>query len=70
MKIDFLGLGGLLLEQVARLTRDEQKAFAEHLGSAVATLVTSSRTSIDDIAVRSIALPFAHDFLAALEAKV
>jgi hypothetical protein len=63
MKLDFSGLGGVLVEQIASLTREEQRVFAQQLGSAVATLVKSSRTNIDDVAVKSIALPFARDFL-------
>lgn len=63
MKFDVSGIAALLIEQVARLTREEQRAFAHNLGAAVATLVKSSKTSIDDAALKSIALPIARDFL-------
>lgn len=63
MKVDFSGLAALLIEQVANLTRDEQRVFAQQLGSALATVARSSKTKIDDVALKSIALPFARDFL-------
>jgi hypothetical protein len=68
MKFDVSGIVGLLIEQVANLTRDEQRSFAQHLGAAVATLAKSSRTTIDDAALKSIALPFAKDFIQGVEA--
>ncbi|MBI1360933.1 MAG: hypothetical protein GC155_11700 [Alphaproteobacteria bacterium] len=47
MKIDFAGLVATLLEQVANLTRDEQRTFAQQLGAAVATFAKSSKTSLE-----------------------
>lgn len=66
MKIDFSGMIAMLIEQVANLTRDEQRAFAQHLGLALATLAKSSKTTIDDAALRAIAVPFAKDFVDAV----
>ena len=70
MNFNIFGVIPLVLEQVARLTRDEQKAVAQNLGVAVATLVSSSSTRIDDIAVKGIALPFAKDFIESVEARL
>jgi hypothetical protein len=66
MKIDFSGVASLLIEQVANLTREEQRVFAQQLGAALATVARSSKTTIDDVALKSIALPFARDFLDAV----
>jgi hypothetical protein len=66
MKIDFSGMIAMLIEQVANLTRDEQRAFAQQLGLALATLAKSSKTTIDDVALRTIAVPFAKDFVDAV----
>lgn len=63
MKFDLSGVAAMLIEQVASLTREEQRAFAQQLGAALATLAKSSKTKIDDAALKSIALPFARDFL-------
>ncbi|MDZ4760824.1 MAG: hypothetical protein SGJ21_07115 [Alphaproteobacteria bacterium] len=70
MKIDFSGVAAMLIEQVARLTREEQRAFAVFLGSAVATVAKSTRTSIDDVALRSLAIPFAKDFIEGVETRL
>jgi hypothetical protein len=70
MNFDISGIAALLIQQIANLTREEQKKLAEHLGGAVATIVTSSRTRIDDVAVRSIAVPFAKDFIQTVEARL
>ncbi len=63
MKLDISSIAALLIEQAANLTREEQRVFAQHLGASVATLAKSSKTSIDDVALKTIALPFARDFL-------
>jgi hypothetical protein len=63
MKVDCSGLAALLIKQVADFTRDEQRVFAQQLGAALATVARSSKTTIDDVALKSIALPFARDFL-------
>jgi hypothetical protein len=70
MRFDVSGIVSLLIEQVANLTRDEQRSFAQHLGAAVATLAKSSRTTIDDAALRAIALPFAKDFVQGVESNL
>ena len=70
MKFDLSGLAAMLVSQVANLTRDEQRKLAEHLALALATVVRSSRTSIDDVAVRALVAPFAKDFITALEANL
>ncbi|MEZ5937560.1 MAG: hypothetical protein R3C52_05000 [Hyphomonadaceae bacterium] len=70
MKIDFTGVAVMLLEQVANLTREEQRAFAQQLGGALATVAKSSKTKLDDVALRAIGLPFARDFIDGVEARL
>ena len=70
MKFDLSGLAAMLVSQVANLTRDEQRKLAEHLALALATVVRSLRTFIDDVAVRALVAPFAKDFITALEANL
>jgi hypothetical protein len=70
MKIDFSGAMLLLVEQLANLTRDEQRVFAQQLGGAIATLAKSSRTRIDDVALRSVALPFARFLIEGVEQRL
>lgn len=70
MKIELTGIAAMLIEQLANLTHDEQRAFALQIGGALATVAKSTRTTIDDVALRAVGLPFAKAFIEGVEAKL
>lgn len=59
-----------LLRQASLLTKPQQDEFTTRIAEAVATLVSSTETEIDDELIRSIGLPIGGAVIEKLQALV
>lgn len=59
-----------IIRQAAMLTKPQQEAFTGHAAEAMATLINSSETEIDNEIARSIALPLSRQVLEKLQALI
>ena len=59
-----------LLRQAALLTKPQQDEFTTRIAEAVATLISSTETGIDDELIRSIGLPIGGALIEKLQALV
>lgn len=59
-----------IVRQAAMLTKPQQDEFSTKAAEALATLINSSQTEIDDAIVRQVAIPLGGQIITKLEALV